>query len=138
MRLLHDTMKINLAPGEKRDRAIVSHIVKTTLLDLEDGIDTLIIDKISQQAHGSAIWINMTLQLIEIRELTALNPIRQFLKDMTLPRQLSDLYDDLLVRRSLGDEENQEANKHRHDLGNGVVDVEEEDEEASEEEERRD
>lgn len=49
----------------------------------------------------------MIIEFIEIREIRAFGSMRLFLKKMSLFRQLSKLYDNLLVQDSSNDPKNQ-------------------------------
>jgi hypothetical protein len=50
----------------------------------------------------------MAIELIEVRKIRALGPMRLFLDEMPLLGQLLSLYDKLLLRSSSNDIENQE------------------------------
>jgi len=101
------TARIDLVSNAKRDGVIVEHTVERRLLYLSKDVKTLVIEKLSSLAQGSAIWTKMIVELIEIRGIRALGPMRLFLEEMPLPQQLSKLYDTLLSRCTSDDPENE-------------------------------
>ncbi|KAH7360505.1 hypothetical protein BKA65DRAFT_577265 [Rhexocercosporidium sp. MPI-PUGE-AT-0058] len=103
---LHETAKINLSSDEGRDRIIVERIVERKLPNLSKDVKILVIETLSRLAQGSAIWTKMIVELIEIRKIRALDPMRTFLDKMSLPAQLSELYSSLLSRCIANDPEN--------------------------------
>lgn len=105
---LDKTTRITMESNVDRDSVIVRHTVKEQLSYLSEDVRTLVIETLSRLAQGSAIWTKMTVELIEVRKIKALAPMRLFLEDMSLPGQLSDLYTTLLSRNSSNDPENKE------------------------------
>jgi hypothetical protein len=98
---------INMATDAERDRIIVEQTVERQLSRLSKDVKALVIETLSRLAQGSAIWTKMTTTLIEVRKITALGPMRAFLRDMPQPRQLSELYAKLFSRYTSDDAENQ-------------------------------
>ncbi|AEO63287.1 uncharacterized protein THITE_2037841 [Thermothielavioides terrestris NRRL 8126] len=90
-----------------RDRLIVKKTVETRLTDLPEQVKALTIEELSRLAQGSAIWTKMTVELIEIRKISALGPLRAFLKELPQPERLSELYANLFSRYTGDDPENQ-------------------------------
>ncbi len=104
---LDETARIDLVSDAKRDGVIVEYTVERRLLYLSKDVKALVTEKLSRLAQGSAIWTKMIIELIEVRGIRALGPMRLFLEEMPLPRQLSKLYDTLLSRCTSNDPENQ-------------------------------
>ncbi|KAJ8114354.1 hypothetical protein OPT61_g3749 [Boeremia exigua] len=105
---LDQTPRIVMETKVDRDSIIVRHTVQEQLFYLHENVRTLVIETLSRSAQGSAIWIKMTVELIQVRRIKALAPMRLFLKQMSLPEQLSELYTTLLSRNSSNDLENKE------------------------------
>ncbi|KAF2703360.1 hypothetical protein K504DRAFT_495505 [Pleomassaria siparia CBS 279.74] len=105
---LDQTTRIALESNVDRDNVIVRHTVQEQLSYLSDDVRELVIGTLSRLAQGSAIWTKMTVELIEVRQIKALAPMRLFLENMSLPGQLSELYTTLLSRNSSNDPENAE------------------------------
>jgi len=103
---LHGTTKINLSSDDRRDRVIVDRTVERKLSNLPVNVRALIIETLSRLAQGSAIWTKMIVELIEVRRIRALDPMRTFLDRMSLPAQLSELYISLFSRCTTNNPEN--------------------------------
>ncbi|KAF4467462.1 NACHT nucleoside triphosphatase [Fusarium albosuccineum] len=100
--------KIYLPCNTKRDGVIVQKSVEGRLSYLSKDVKTLIIERLSRLAQGSAIWTKMVVDLIEVRSIRALGPMRIFLEELPLPEQLSELYTTLFLRCTLNDAGNKE------------------------------
>ncbi|CAN9292594.1 unnamed protein product [Alternaria alternata] len=105
---LEQVSRIDMKSDANRDFVIVRHTVEGRLSHLSTDVKKLVTETLSCRAQGSAIWSKMAIELIEVRKIRALGPMRLFLDEMPLPGQLSNLYDKLLVRNSSNDIENQE------------------------------
>jgi hypothetical protein len=105
---LDQVPRIDMESDTNRDAVIVRHTVEGRLSHLSADVRALVTETLSRLAQGSAIWSKMVVELIEVRGIRALGPMRLFLKEMPLPGQLSSLYDNLLSRSSSNDPENQE------------------------------
>jgi hypothetical protein len=103
---LGNAAKIELDSNVHRDRIIVEKTVDRHLTDLPAEVRALVIRELSPLAQGSAIWTKMTVQLLELRDLTNYDQIRRFVKEVALPHDLSELYDSLLSRCTGDDSEN--------------------------------
>ena len=103
---LGKTARIELISDANRDGFIVEHTVERRLCYLSKDVKALVIEKLSRLAQGSAIWTKTIIELIEVRKIRALGPMRLFLEEMPLPRELSKLYDTLLSRCTANDQEN--------------------------------
>lgn len=77
--------RIELGPDAQRDGIIVDKIVESKLSYLSMDVKTLVIERLSRLALGSAIWTKMIIELIELRKIRAFNPMRCFLEEMPLP-----------------------------------------------------
>ncbi|WPB02450.1 uncharacterized protein RHO25_007085 [Cercospora beticola] len=95
---LDATLKLQILPLDRRDRLISRHIVDKQLWHLSEEIREVIAEHLSANACGSAIWIKMMTDLIELEGYTTLPLIQQFLRKMALPGPLSRLYDEVLSR----------------------------------------
>lgn len=107
MKGLQHAAIVNMHSDPHRDAIIVRHIVANQLSYLPTDVRQLVIEALSQSARGSAIWTKMIVELIELRRMQALEPVRLFLQEMPLPMQLSKLYASLLSRGTSDDTENQ-------------------------------
>jgi hypothetical protein len=105
---LDQVPRIDIKSDADRDSVIVRHTVEGRLSHLSTDVKKLVTETLSRRAQGSAIWSKMAIELIEVRKIRALGPMRLFLDEMPLPGQLSSLYDKLLLRNSSNDVENQE------------------------------
>ncbi|KAI9652058.1 MAG: hypothetical protein M1831_007250 [Alyxoria varia] len=105
---LDKTVRVDLVSNVGRDGVIVEHTVQKRLAYLSRDVKALVIRELSRLAQGSAIWTKMLIELIEVRGIRALDPMRQFLERMPLPNQLSELYSSLLSRCTSNDPENRE------------------------------
>ena len=104
---LSEIPKIDIAANVDRDRIIAEKTVETRLSHLSKDVKAVVVETLSRSAQGSAIWTKMIVELIEVRGIRGLNPMRHFLQDMPQPDQLSELYNNLLSRRVSNDTENQ-------------------------------
>lgn len=105
---LNEMARIDLVSDAKRDGIIVEQTVERQLLHLSKDVKVLIIERLSRLAQGRAIWTKMIIELIEVRGITALGPMRRFLEDVRLPEQLTKLYVTLFSRCTSNEPENQE------------------------------
>lgn len=105
---LKQTTSIALESNVDRDSVIVRHTVQEQLHYLPEDVRELVIGTLSPLAQGSAIWTKMAIELIEVRKIKALAPMRRFLEELSLPGQLSQLYTALLLRSSSNEPENAE------------------------------
>lgn len=103
---LEHASRINITADSYRDSVIVRHTVET--LNLATEVKELVIEALSANARGSAIWTKMTVELIGVRKIKALGPMKAFLKDMPLPKHLSELYRTLIAKAAGDDNENQD------------------------------
>lgn len=104
---LDEMTKIDLGSDFERDRAIVEKTVERKLFTLSNDVRALVTETLSRLAQGSAIWTKMIIELIEVRRIRALDPMRDFLENLPLPGQLSELYVKLFSRYTSNDPENQ-------------------------------
>lgn len=108
LQLLSGMAKINMISDTERDRIIVEKTVERQLSYLSKPVRVLISQSLSRLAQGSAIWTKMTIELIQIRGIRALGPMRAFLEEIPQPKELSKLYANLISRYTFKDPENQE------------------------------
>ncbi|KAF4451901.1 hypothetical protein F53441_5220 [Fusarium austroafricanum] len=95
--------RIEIGAHPERDRIICEKTVQTKLAHLAVDIKRLVVEKLSRFAQGSAIWTNMTVELIARRKIMAYGRMKKFLDTMPLPQELSKLYASLF-RRCAGEE----------------------------------
>lgn len=106
LELLDGTARMEMGSDAERDGIIVEKAVERQLFYLSADVKTLVIERLSHSAQGSAIWTKMVVKLIELRKIRAFNPMRSFLEEMPLPEKLSELYATLLSRCASDDPEN--------------------------------
>lgn len=99
--------KITLGVDPQRDRIIVEKAIERQLCHLREEVKALIKDTLSYMAQGSAIWVKMTVNLIESQKIRAFRPMQAFLGQVPLPTQLSELYANLFSRYTENDPENE-------------------------------
>jgi hypothetical protein len=114
--LLGEPPCIELVSNAQRDRIIVEKTVETRLSHLSKDVRALVTDMLSPLAQGSAIWTKMIVNLIELREITAIDPMRRFLQRKSLPVDLTDLYATIFTRCTANDNEN-------NDLAGAALDI---------------
>ncbi|KAJ6787705.1 hypothetical protein PWT90_10410 [Aphanocladium album] len=106
MELLGDTCLLRIRSSLERDTAIVNKVVDMTLPHLKENVKQLIREKLPPLAQGSGIWIRMVVASIESKGIKAASPMREFLKDLPLPSNMSELYRTILERYTANTEEN--------------------------------
>jgi hypothetical protein len=104
---LQEAASIDMSSDAHRDAAIVRHTVERQLSHLSMEVKTLVVERLTLLAQGSAIWTKMIVELIGVRKIRAPDPMRSFLDKMPLPGDLTKLYDTLLSRSCSNDAENQ-------------------------------
>ncbi|CAJ2499662.1 Uu.00g025150.m01.CDS01 [Anthostomella pinea] len=104
---LDDIPRVEPEPDERRDRIIVGKAVEEKLSGLGEDVKDLVTEELSRSAQGSAIWIKMVVELLEMRQVRALTPMRAFLDRLPQPDQLSQLYSSLLSCHTSDDLQNQ-------------------------------
>jgi hypothetical protein len=105
---MDQTFRIDLHSDARRDTIIVQYMVESQLAHLSPDVKALVVETLSRLVQGSSIWTKMIVELIGVRNIKALGPMRIFLDHMPLPQQLSDLYVTLIAKASSNDQENQE------------------------------
>jgi hypothetical protein len=100
---LDGVAKIDLGSDTERDIVIVEKTVERKLFYLSKDVKALVTETLSRLAQGSAIWTKMTVELIEVRRIRALGPMKDFLENTPLPKQLSELYVNLISRCTSND-----------------------------------
>ncbi|EXJ89941.1 hypothetical protein A1O3_03008 [Capronia epimyces CBS 606.96] len=108
LKQLDTVAKIDLTSNALRDALIVRHTVEMQLSYLSEGVQTLVTEALSPLAQGSAIWTKIVVELIEVRGIRAPGPMRRFLEEIPLPKQLSKLYAAVISQCSSDDTENKE------------------------------
>ncbi|KAL8707336.1 MAG: hypothetical protein Q9225_007773, partial [Loekoesia sp. 1 TL-2023] len=106
--LLQGSIEIRWVPTRERDAIIVGHTVERCLRGFSAAIHSLVIERLSELAHGSAIWVKLTVELIQKRKIQAIGPMKMFLADIPSPAALSQLYAKLLTHLVGGDSDNQQ------------------------------
>ncbi|PKX89144.1 NACHT domain protein [Aspergillus novofumigatus IBT 16806] len=99
---------IELDPDAERDAIVADKMIENQLSYLSPNVKVLVRDQLSRLAQGSAIWTKMIVELIEVRKISAIDPMRRFMQDIPLPKQLTSLYATLFSRSTSDDPENQQ------------------------------
>ncbi|KAH2360628.1 hypothetical protein KXV98_007936, partial [Aspergillus fumigatus] len=99
---------IELEPDAERDVIVADKIIENQLSYLSPNVKILVRDQLSRLAQGSAIWTKMVVELIEVRKISAIDPMRHFMRNIPLPKQLTSLYATLFSRSTSDDPENQQ------------------------------
>ena len=103
---LRNSRAIIWKPTESRDAEIVEHVVNRRLRESKPIFKSLVKTKLSERAEGSAIWIALTVQLIQKQRISALGPLKSFLNNIPAPVELERLYQRLFAYQTGEDEEN--------------------------------
>ncbi|KAL8921899.1 MAG: hypothetical protein Q9208_005503 [Pyrenodesmia sp. 3 TL-2023] len=107
-RLLQGSTDIRWVPSRERDSIIVGHTVKKCLREFPAAIQSLVTERLSELAQGSAIWVKLTVELIQKRKIQAIGPMKTFLADIPSPAALSQLYAKLFVHQVGDDLDNEQ------------------------------
>ncbi|KAL8901698.1 MAG: hypothetical protein Q9207_005067 [Kuettlingeria erythrocarpa] len=107
-KLLHGSIEIRWVPSKERDAIIVGHTVKRCLRDFPATIQSLVTESLSELAQGSAIWVKLTVELIQKRKIQAIRPMKTFLADIPAPAALSQLYAKLFAHQVGDDFDNEQ------------------------------
>lgn len=94
---LHSATQIRWNPSQERDAIIVGHTVERYLKEFPPDIQSLVTQRLAELAQGSAIWVKLTIQLIQKRKIKAIGPMKAFLADIPPPAALSRLYGELFA-----------------------------------------
>lgn len=106
--LLPGATQIRWNPTKERDAIIVQHTVKKCLRESSPAIQSLVTETLSELAQGSAIWVRLTIELIQKRKIKALGPMKRLLADIPPPAALSQLYAKLFTHETEDDPANKE------------------------------
>ncbi|TQV91103.1 wd-repeat protein [Cordyceps javanica] len=104
--LLGGFSEIHMQRDPKRDAVLVSHLVTTQLPFLEGEERNLVIERLSTLAKGSAIWVQLAVDLLASKKLRAKGTLKAFLRDELPQSKLPDLYSKLFSRVTAEDEDN--------------------------------
>jgi hypothetical protein len=107
--LLQESTWIYWTPSRERDAIIAEKTVKQFLSEVPHPVQLLVIEKLSELAQGSAIWVRLTAELIQKRKKTALGPMKTFLADIPSHDELSKLYAKLFARQIEDDPEGEQV-----------------------------
>lgn len=106
--LLQGSTEIRWVSNQKRDAIIVEHTVKRCLREFSAAIQRLVTERLSELAQGSAIWVKLTIELIQMRKIQAIGPMKKFLADIPSPAALSQLYAKLFAQLTGDDSDNKQ------------------------------
>lgn len=106
--LLQGSTEIRWVPTRERDAIVVGHTVKRCLSEFPATIRLLVTERLSGLAQGSAIWVKLTVELIQKRKIQAIGPMKRFLADMPSPAALSQLYAKLFAHQVGDDPDNEQ------------------------------
>lgn len=104
--LLDGCSEIHMQNDPERDAVIVAHMVKERLPFLEGEARALVTTRLSELAKGSAIWVQMAVDLLAIRKTRAIAKLRAFLRDELPDSGLSGLYAKLFIHVAGKDDDN--------------------------------
>lgn len=107
-KLLQGATQIRWNPTRERDAIIVEHTVKRCLREFPPAIQSLVTERLSELAEGSALWVRLTIELIQKRKIQAIGPMKSFLADIPLPAALSELYAKLFAHETGDDPANEQ------------------------------
>ena len=106
--LLYGATQIRWIPSRECDAIIVEHTVKRCLREFPPAIQSLVTERLSGLAQGSAIWVKLTIELIQKRRIKAISPMKAFLANIPSPAALSQIYARLFAHVTAGDLENEQ------------------------------
>ncbi|KAK5232289.1 hypothetical protein LTR47_006502 [Exophiala xenobiotica] len=106
--LLQGAAQIRWNPTLERDAVMVEYIVKRSLSEFPPVIQSLVAERLSTLAQGSAIWLRFTIELIQRRQIKAVGPMKKFLADIPSPAALSQLYAKLFAHQTGDDSTNEQ------------------------------
>ena len=101
---------ITWRPTRERDDLLVKHVVERNLKNISLEMKDLVIGKLSESAQGSAIWVQMIIELIKKRKqfmAKSVHPMQTFLASIPTPKQLSKTYAALFVHQVCDDLDNE-------------------------------
>ncbi|KAL8927590.1 MAG: hypothetical protein Q9172_001300 [Xanthocarpia lactea] len=114
--LLQGSTEIRWVPTRERDKIIVEYTVNKYLRGLSTAIRSLVAERLSELAQGSAIWVKLTVELIQKRKIHAISPMKTFLADIPSPAALSQLYAKLFAHLVGGDPDNERLASNALDI----------------------
>ncbi|OAP59319.1 hypothetical protein AYL99_06617 [Fonsecaea erecta] len=106
--LLQAAAQIRWNPTLERDTVMVERIVQQSLSEFPPVIQSLVAERLSKLAQGSAIWVRFTIELIKRRQIKAVGPMRKFLADIPSPAGLSQLYAKVFAHQTGDDPTNEQ------------------------------
>ena len=106
---LQGATHIRWSPSRERDAIIVRHTVERYLKKFPAEIQSLVTHRLSESAQGSAIWVKLTVQLIQTRKINAIDSMKHFLADIPSPAALSQLYGKLFAHATGNDPDNEQV-----------------------------
>jgi hypothetical protein len=106
---LQGATQIRWSPSRERDAMIVEHTVKRYLRGFPPDIQSLVTQELSELAQGSAIWVRLTIELIQKRKIKAIGPMKSFLAAIPSPAALSQLYAKLFAHATENDPANEQV-----------------------------
>lgn len=98
LKKLADIPHIRHIPDNHRDLILVEHFVRHELEDRDPEVQELVIKGLSQMVQGSAIWVQMTVKYIQASGTYDLDHMKELLRRLPLPQELSTTYHELFVR----------------------------------------
>ncbi|KAF4303090.1 hypothetical protein GTA08_BOTSDO08894 [Botryosphaeria dothidea] len=87
-----ETVHLQLQPSKEEDHLIATHLVDRYLPKgrHNEEVRQTVVEKVSENANGSAIWIKMVLEYLRNRHMT--NPETMLKALQTVPSKLSEVY----------------------------------------------
>ncbi|OAA60653.1 Ankyrin repeat-containing domain protein [Cordyceps fumosorosea ARSEF 2679] len=94
--------RVHLRPGSDRDRLIVEKQINDNMKDYSEEIKQYVSEKLSYKAQGCAVWIRMVVSTIRSSRITLKEGMEAFLREMPLPDELSNMYQNLFRHCTTG------------------------------------
>ncbi|RYO93560.1 hypothetical protein DL766_003932 [Monosporascus sp. MC13-8B] len=99
---LDEMVTIFLDPDQERDGIIARHLVQRHPTEIPQTVKESVISYLTEKAHGSAIWMRLTVDYIRRRKITKLPKMKTFLETLPLPKDLAKLYGTLFAHMTGG------------------------------------
>ncbi|KAI1846709.1 hypothetical protein JX266_007282 [Neoarthrinium moseri] len=84
--------QIRHTPDKHRDSILVEHFVRQKLGDRDPEVQELVTNKLSEMVQGSAIWVQMTVKYIQASGTHDFYHMRELLRTLPPPEELSTMY----------------------------------------------
>ncbi|KAI1862941.1 hypothetical protein JX265_008987 [Neoarthrinium moseri] len=92
LKKLGSIAQIRHTPDKHRDDILVEHFVRQKLGDRDPEVQELVTNKLSEMVQGSAIWVQMTVKYIQASGTHDFYHMRELLRTLPPPEELSTMY----------------------------------------------